>query len=106
MHEFPRLAFAKLRCSFIFGTSRVPRTTDFLFVQDVPDRAGAQTALHDAAEAIVDLRCRVQLDLGSYDDISDVVIADDVAGTNDHGLKVSLCSKSGESNNDAKACRG
>jgi len=66
------------------GTSELPRATEGTFVQDLSDRTGTEPALNDAAEAIVDLRGRAQLNVGRADDIADVVIADHITGTDDH----------------------
>jgi hypothetical protein len=54
------------------------------FFQNAPDRAGAPTALDAAAKAIIDLRRRTGIRLGVNEDILNLMIADDVAGADDH----------------------
>jgi hypothetical protein len=71
------------RCG-VLRKSTISRKTGAPFLQDSSDRAGAQSAMHQAAEAIVDLRSRTQLDIRGDDGLSDVVIADDIARADDH----------------------
>ena len=54
------------------------------FFQDLGDRAGAQSALHQASEAIIDLRRRAELDISGDDNVPDIAITDDVARADDH----------------------
>jgi hypothetical protein len=56
------------------------------FVHDLLDGADAAAALGAAAEASVHLTGRARR-LRSADGISHVVVGEDVAGTNDHGMK-------------------
>ena len=60
------------------------RETGGTFFQDSSDRAGAEPAFHQAAEAIVDLRSRAQIDISGDDCLSNIVIADDIARADDH----------------------
>jgi hypothetical protein len=57
------------------------------FIHDLPDGPGAATALGAAAEAAIDLPRRARQVAGVSHSIADVVVANDVAGTNDHGLR-------------------
>ena len=54
------------------------------FVDDGLDGAGAATAFGTAAEAAVDLLRMARQVTGCADGIADVVVAEDVAGTDDH----------------------
>jgi hypothetical protein len=53
-------------------------------VQDAPDRACTSPALQAAAEADVHLHRRMQLGVRPNNDGVDVMVAQHVAGTNDH----------------------
>ena len=61
------------------------------FVHDRADRAGAATALGAAAEAAVDLRGGAR-SVGAHG-TAHIVVAQDVAGTDDHSRGSNLCSE-------------
>jgi hypothetical protein len=71
-------------CFSSVGQRLVLPAAGWPFFQNAPDRAGAPTALDDAAKAIIDLRCRTGIRLGGDKDSSHLVITDDVAGADDH----------------------
>lgn len=71
------------RCGVV-SRLRTIRAAGWLLFQNASDRPGAETTAHQAAEAIVNLCSRVQVDLSGADNIPDLVITDDVAGADDH----------------------
>jgi hypothetical protein len=56
-------------------------------VENLPDGAGTAAAFRAAAEASIDLACRARRRSvrGRYDG-ADVMVAKNIAGTNDHGI--------------------
>ena len=61
------------------------------FVHDLLDGPGATAALGAAAETPIDLpRCARKI-LGLSHNVTHVVVGQDVAGTNDHGLLGKTC---------------
>jgi hypothetical protein len=71
---------------------RTPRTAGFCagaerFIHDFLDGAGAPAALSAATEASVDLPGRARRHLRNAHGGADVVVGEDVAGTNDHGME-------------------
>ena len=55
-------------------------------VHDLPDGLGATSALGAAAEASIDLRRRARKILRLGHDMTHVMVGQDVAGTNNHGM--------------------
>src|SRR4051794_12180547 len=53
-------------------------------VQDLLDGAGAAAAFGAAAEAAIDLACRARQRIRGRHGGADIVVSQDVAGTNDH----------------------
>jgi hypothetical protein len=57
------------------------------FIHDLADGPGTTTALGAAAKAAIDLPRRARQIAGVSHSVADVVVANDVAGTNDHGFR-------------------
>ncbi|WP_347338805.1 hypothetical protein [Bradyrhizobium vignae] len=55
-----------------------------VLAQDSSDRAGAEPTVYQVTEAIVDLRGRIQFDISRLDGASNIMIADGIAGADDH----------------------
>lgn len=56
------------------------------FVHDFLDGPGATSTLGATAQAPIDLRSRARKALGLAHDVTHVVVGQDVAGTNNHGM--------------------
>jgi hypothetical protein len=54
------------------------------FLQNLRDGAGAEPALNQTPEAIVNLCSRAKLDIRRDDNVPDIAIADDIARADNH----------------------
>ena len=82
-------AFAAMGTAAPYRASRAER-----IVHDPLDGAGAASTLSGAAETAIHLAGRAWARGGVFDRGADVVVGEDVAGTDDHGLGIKYCSVS------------
>jgi hypothetical protein len=72
-------------------------------IKDLLDGAGAAATFGAAAETSIDLPRRARQIVRSSDGRADIVVAEDVTGTNDHGVKSALVGDAGDTDIEGTA---